>query len=73
MIPIIQFPVLFDDIPKHVKVLQDFIKNNELEIKIAKTMLLVVRENCEHKNAQRGYNERDGNWMSPCPHCGKSE
>lgn len=36
-------------------------------------LLDMVQRNCKHPNAQRGFNERDGNWMSPCPTCGMSE
>jgi hypothetical protein len=36
-------------------------------------MLDLMQRNCKHPGAQRGYNERDGNWMNPCPTCGKSE
>jgi hypothetical protein len=36
-------------------------------------MIDAVRRGCDHKGASRGYNERDGSWMAPCPHCGKSE
>jgi len=36
-------------------------------------VLQIVRNNCKHPDAKRGYNERDGDWMSPCPVCGESE
>lgn len=35
-------------------------------------LLQLVRQNCGHPNASRGYNERDGSWMNPCPTCGAS-
>ena len=35
-------------------------------------LLQLVQKNCAHQGAQHGYNERDGNWMSPCPTCGES-
>lgn len=35
-------------------------------------LLDLVRKNCKHEGAQRGYNERDGPWMNPCPTCGYS-
>lgn len=28
---------------------------------------------CAHDGAKRGYNERDGSWMNPCPTCGHAE
>lgn len=37
------------------------------------SLLSVVRSNCKHEGAQRGYNERDGSWMNPCPTCEHSE
>ena len=36
-------------------------------------LLQLVRKNCKHPDAARGYNERDGSWMSPCPICGESQ
>lgn len=36
-------------------------------------LLDTIQAGCDHKGAQRGYNERDGSWMNPCPHCGRSE
>ncbi len=36
------------------------------------TMLKTVRQNCKHVGAVRGYNDRDGSWMAPCPTCGES-
>ena len=33
-------------------------------------LLRTVRSNCDHAGAATGYNERDGSWMAPCPHCG---
>ncbi len=35
-------------------------------------LLDLVQRNCKHPAATRGYNERDGNWMNPCPTCGRS-
>ena len=28
---------------------------------------------CTHPDAQRGYNERDGDWMNRCPICGATK
>ena len=36
-------------------------------------LLRLVQSRCKHVGAQRGYNERDGSWMSSCPTCGASE
>jgi hypothetical protein len=36
-------------------------------------LLRLVQSRCKHVGAQRGYNQRDGSWMSPCPTCGASE
>lgn len=36
-------------------------------------LLKLVRQNCKHVGAERGYNDRDGVWMCPCPTCGHSE
>lgn len=36
-------------------------------------LLRLVQSRCQHVGAQRGYNERDGSWMAPCPTCGASE
>lgn len=71
-VPTILFPLAFEDIPAEANKLQDFIRAKQAEIEIARTMLAMVRKGCDHKNAQRGYNERDGSWMNPCPHCGAS-
>jgi hypothetical protein len=35
-------------------------------------LLETVRRGCDHEGASRGYNDRDGSWMAPCPHCGDS-
>lgn len=36
-------------------------------------LLRLVQSRCKHVGAERGRNERDGSWMSPCPTCGASE
>jgi hypothetical protein len=36
-------------------------------------LLKLVQSRCKHVGAERGYNERDGSWMNPCPTCGASE
>lgn len=36
-------------------------------------LLRLVQSRCKHVGAKRGYNERDGSWMAPCPTCGASE
>jgi len=36
-------------------------------------LLRLVQSRCTHVGASRGYNERDGSWMSPCPTCGDSK
>lgn len=36
-------------------------------------LLRLMQSRCKHVGAKRGYNERDGSWMSPCPTCGDSE
>jgi hypothetical protein len=72
-VPVVEFPVAFEDIPGHVKALRDFIAACQANAKIAYEMLVLVRSGCRHEKAQRGYNERDGSWMNPCPHCGASE
>jgi len=72
-VPIVQFPVPFEQIPAEVKKLTDFINGIDAELEIASKMLGLVRQGCKHVNAKRGYNERDGSWMNPCPHCGASE
>ena len=36
-------------------------------------LMRLVQSRCKHEGAKRGYNERDGSWMSPCPTCGASE
>lgn len=71
--PTVQFPVAFDQIPAEVKKLTDYIRAANAGIEVARTMLAMVRKGCKHENAQRGYNERDGSWMNPCPHCGMTE
>lgn len=35
-------------------------------------LLGVVQSGCDHAGAERGCNDRDGNWMNACPHCGYS-
>lgn len=35
-------------------------------------LLRIVQSRCKHVGAERGYNERDGSWMAPCPTCGDS-
>lgn len=72
-VPVVQFPVPFDQIPGEVEKLTAFLRAKDSEIEVARTMLEMVRRGCKHEGAQRGYNERDGNWMNPCPHCGESE
>lgn len=72
-VPTVNFPVPFDAIPAEVKKLTDFINGRRSEIDVAVSMLQHVRMGCKHENAKRGYNERDGSWMNPCPHCGHSE
>lgn len=71
-VPTVQFPVPFEQIPAEVKRLTDYIKAANAGIEVARTMLHMVRKGCKHENAQRGYNERDGSWMNPCPHCGET-
>jgi len=72
-VPTVSFPVNVRDIPDEVAKLTTFIKHHEAELKIARQMLSMVREGCDHKGAQTGYNDRDGSWMNPCPHCGLSK
>lgn len=72
-VPTIQFPVPFEQIPAEVKKLTDCIRAANADIEVARSMLKMVRQGCRHENAKRGYNERDGHWMAPCPHCGASE
>ena len=36
-------------------------------------LIRLVQARCKHVGAKRGYNERDGSWMAPCPTCGHSE
>ena len=72
-VPGIEFPVPFEDIPKAVATLTNIILAREADINVATAMLRLAREGCEHKDAKRGHNERDGDWMNPCPHCGASE
>lgn len=72
-VPQITFPVPYDQIPAEAKRLRVFLQGLDAERKIAVTMLEMVTRGCDHKNAKRGYNERDGSWMNACPHCGCSE
>lgn len=72
-VPSITFPVPFDDIPAEVARLTAVIRAAQADIELASTMLAMVRRGCDHKGAERGYNERDGSWMNACPHCGKTE
>lgn len=48
-------------------------EHNKAATETIRTLLAVAREWCDHAGAQRGYNERDGSWMNPCPTCGHSE
>lgn len=68
----IEFPIDHAEIPKHVRELRAFIDQRKMEIELASKMLKMVREGCKHENAEHGWNERDGSWMNPCPHCGHS-
>lgn len=72
-IPTVQFPVAHDDIPAEVKKLDDFIKARTAELDIARKLIRMVREGCPHTGAETGFNERDGSWMNPCPHCGDTK
>lgn len=72
-IPTVTFPIAFENIPAEVKKLTEFIRGKRAEVEVASKMLAMVREGCEHKDAERGYNERDGSWMNPCSHCGASQ
>lgn len=72
-VPQVQFPIAVEAIPGEVKKLTEFIRGLEAELKVARQMLAIVRGGCAHENAKRGYDDRDGFWMNPCPHCGKSE
>lgn len=72
-VPTIQFPVPFERIPDEVAKLTEFIRGVEEQAEVARTMLEMVRRGCKHKYAVRGSNERDGDWMNPCPHCGASK
>lgn len=72
-VPQIVFPVAYEAIPAEAKKLCEFIEAKRAEIEVARTMLAMIRKGCDHRNAKRGYNERDGSWMNPCPHCGASE
>ncbi len=71
-VPSIQFPVAYEDIPAAAKTLREFIRGRQAEIEAARKMLGMVRQGCDHRDAKAGYNERDGSWMNPCPHCGHS-
>lgn len=71
-IPQIVFPVELERIPAEVKALKDRLAAIEAEKRILVQLLSMVREGCPHEGAQTGYNERDGNWMNPCPTCGYS-
>jgi hypothetical protein len=71
-VPAVQFPVEYERIPAEVRRLTEFIRGHRAEIDIAATMLRNIREGCPHTDAKRGWNERDGDWMNPCPHCGES-
>lgn len=72
-VPPVQFPVPFEQIPAEVKKLTDCIKGLRADLEVASTMLKMVRRACSHDGAVTGYNERDGSWMNPCPHCGHAE
>lgn len=65
------------DIKASTSKLMNILKTWQAKDKLVTTaiigLLKVVRSNCDHKGAQRGYNERDGDWMNPCPHCGDSK
>lgn len=40
---------------------------------LTRNLIGIVCSYCDHAGAARGYNERDGSWMAPCPTCGHSE
>ncbi len=68
----ITFPVPFEEIPAEVLRLQTLMANRLADYELARKLLTMVRSGCNHENAKTGYNERDGAWMNPCPHCGAS-
>lgn len=72
-VPTIQFPVAYEDIPAETKKLEDFIRARNAERDVACKLLRMIQDDCPHTGAKTGYNERDGHWMNPCPHCGDSK
>jgi len=41
--------------------------------KTLSTFLEIARSLCDHRGAVRGSNDRDGDWMNPCPTCGATK
>jgi hypothetical protein len=66
-----------DDIKRSTDALRELMRQwREHDKRVESTvigLLRLVQSRCKHVGAARGYNERDGNWMAPCPTCGKTE
>lgn len=71
-VPRILFPVAVEDIPGNVQLLMETVHAAEEELRVATRLLDRIRQDCKHPDAKRGSNERDGDWMNPCPACGAS-
>lgn len=68
----IEFPVDPSKIAEETKHIRAMIDERTAEIKLLRTALSAIQDQCKHKHPDQGYNERDGSWANPCIHCGYS-
>lgn len=54
------------------KRIREAIKGHQAELKILTSMIRAIQDGCAHEGQKVGYNDRDGDWASPCPTCGMS-
>jgi len=68
----LKIPVTNDEIKEEIMNLRDAIALRNSEIQLLRDAIAHYQKQCKHPGQKTGYNERDGNWATPCPICGDS-
>lgn len=68
----LKIPVTNDEIKEETSILRQQIALRDSEIQLLRDAIRHYQKQCTHPGQQTGYNEREGNWATPCPICGDS-
>jgi hypothetical protein len=68
----LEFPLTQQRIKEETTKIREQIEARKGEIEMLRGALKTIYAQCKHEHPGSGYNERDGNWASPCIHCGYS-